>query len=76
MIARLPMRAVSARPTMDRLIDRYGAMPVIWALIRSLLMPRRRQPRPPDIDYLSAHMRRDLGLPPQDHRAPRYYELR
>ena len=45
-------------------------------MIRALLLPRRRRPRPPDPYRLSPHMRRDIGLPPEPPTVPRYYELR
>lgn len=76
MIAQLPLRALTPRPTIDRLIQRYGAMPVLWATIRALLMPRRRRPRPPDPYHLSPHLRRDIGIPPEPPHVPRYFELR
>lgn len=76
MIAQLPLRAASPRPTIDRLILRYGATAVLWAMIRALLLPRRRRPRPPDPYLLSPHMRRDIGLPPREPYVPKYYELR
>lgn len=76
MIAQLPARAMSPRPSIDRLVVRYGAMPVLWATIRALLMPRRRRPRPPDPYLISPHMRRDIGLAPHVPHTPKYYELR
>lgn len=76
MIAQLPARVLTPRPTIERLIHHYGAMPVLWATIRALLMPRRRRPRPPDTDHLDPHLRRDIGLPPTLPHAPKYYELR
>lgn len=76
MIAQYAPRAANARIGMQRLLDRHGTMPVLWALIRALLMPRRRRPRPPDPYHLSPHLRRDIGLPPHDPIAPKYYELR
>ncbi|WP_282602007.1 hypothetical protein [Paracoccus sp. PARArs4] len=63
-------------PAMHRLILRHGASAVAWAMLRALLMPRKRRPRPPDPYHLSPHMRRDIGLPPEAPHVPRYYELR
>ena len=65
MIAQATPRAAQLRPELNRLIRRHGTAPVIWALIRTLLLPRRRRPRPPDPYHLSPHMRRDIGLPPE-----------
>ncbi|RMC34286.1 hypothetical protein [Paracoccus alkanivorans] len=76
MIAQLPARVLTPRPTIERLIHRYGAMPVLWATIRALLMPRKRRARPPDPYHLSPHLRRDIGLPPERPHVPKYYELR
>lgn len=76
MNAQIPMRVVTPRSSVERLINHYGAMPVLWATIRALLAPRRRQPRPPDISELSPHLRRDVGLPPVHEDVPKYYELR
>lgn len=76
MIAQLPARVVTPRSSVERLINHYGAMPVLWATIRVLLTPRKRQPRPPDSAYLSPHLRRDIGLPPITSTMPKYYELR
>lgn len=75
MIAQLPARVVTPRSSVERLINHYGAMPVLWATIRALLAPRRRQPRPPDIAYLGPHLRRDIGLPPLRNASPKYYDL-
>lgn len=76
MIAQIPAHLLSPRPGVERLIDLHGKLPVLWALIRALLAPRKRRPRPPDPYHLSPHMRRDLGLPPLPPHVPRYYELR
>lgn len=54
------------------LVDQHG----VWAVLRALaavLMPMRRETV--QLDYLSPHMRTDMGLPPVD--SPRkYWELR
>ncbi|WP_265500208.1 hypothetical protein [Paracoccus beibuensis] len=76
MIAELHPQANSLHPTLHRLIRRHGATAVLWALVRALLLPRRRRPRPPDPYHLSPHMRRDIGLPPVEPHVPRHYELR
>lgn len=76
MIATLPARVLSPRPGIETLIDRFGAMPVLWATIRALLLPRRRRPRPPDPYLLSPHLRRDIGLPPEAPFVHKYFELR
>lgn len=76
MIAHAHPRARDLRPDIHRLILRHGRASVTWALIRALLLPRRRRPRPPDPYHLSPHMRRDIGLPPAPPHVPRYYELR
>lgn len=76
MIAQATPRAANLRPDIHRLIKRHGTAPVIWALLRALLLPRRRRPRPPDPYHLSPRMRRDIGLPPEPPHVPRYYELR
>lgn len=76
MIAQLPVRAHTPRNSIDRLIDRYGAMAVLSSAILALLRPRKRRPRPPDPYHLSPHMRRDIGLAPQEPVVPRYFELR
>lgn len=76
MIAQLPARVVTPRHSVERLMNHYGAMPVLWATIRALLAPRRRQPRPPDVAHLSPYMQRDIGLPAHRYDPPKYYELR
>lgn len=76
MIAELHPQAARLNPALHRLIARHGRMAVLWAMIRALLLPRRRRPRPPDPYHLSPHMRRDIGLPPAPPKVPRYYELR
>ncbi|WP_304616778.1 hypothetical protein [Paracoccus sp. (in: a-proteobacteria)] len=76
MIAELHPQASRLNPALHRLIARHGRMAVLWAMIRALLLPRRRRPRPPDPYHLSPHMRRDIGLPPEPPTVPRYYELR
>lgn len=76
MIADLHPTRARLRPAVHRLIARHGVAAVLWATIRAALLPRRRRPRPPDPYHLSAHMRRDIGLPPPGPHVPRYYELR
>lgn len=76
MIAHIPTRVITPNRSIERLIARYGAMPVLWATIRALLKPRKRRPRPPDPAHLSPHWRRDIGLPPHEPHVPKYYELR
>ncbi|MBK4214746.1 hypothetical protein JJJ17_02280 [Paracoccus caeni] len=76
MIAQFTTRAPNPRIGMQRLLDRHGTMPVLLALIRALLLPRRRRPRPPDPYHLSPHMRRDIGLPPIEPYVPKYFDLR
>jgi hypothetical protein len=56
---------------MKLLVDQHG----LWAVLRALvavLMPMRRETV--QLDYLSPHMRRDMGLPPVDS-PKKYWEL-
>ena len=46
----------------DAAIDAHGAARVLARAALRLLAPR---PRPPDAAALSAHLRRDIGLPPE-----------
>ena len=59
------MTAVPLRgPTPDLIEDaiaRHGAPRVLLAAALAMLRPR---PRPPDVDALPPHLRRDMGLPP------------
>ena len=57
---------------MKVLVEQHGAWTVLRALA-AVLMPKRRKVVP--LEHLSAHMRRDIGLPPlEEHR--QYRELR
>lgn len=76
MIAKAPARTILLRPKIETLLAHHGTLPVLWALARALLNPRRRRPRPPDPYELSPHLRRDIGLPPEEPYIPKYYELR
>lgn len=76
MIAKATLRRSMLRPRMKVMLAQYGVMPVLWALARALLAPRRRRPRPPDLHELSPHLRRDIGLPPEAPHVPQYFELR
>ena len=47
------------------LVAKLGVRRTAFALLRGLLSAR---PRPPDVaDSLSAHVKRDIGLPPDAH---------
>lgn len=72
MIARLPMRGVMPQPPLERLIARHGALPVIFALIRAMVAPQRPKARATNVADISAHLRRDVGLPPPVDR-PTYW---
>ncbi|WP_179379239.1 hypothetical protein [Jannaschia marina] len=64
------LRAPVAHPSIDDIIARHGPRRVLLAALRALLRPRAR---PPDVRYLSNHVRRDIGLDPLEPRqSPRY----
>lgn len=59
------------------LIERHGAAATLRALVAALAArtaQRRRARR--DVAWLSDHLRRDLGLPPQVESAAHYWEVR
>lgn len=58
--------AANPAETLAALIDAHGARRVATALLRALLRGRRPRPaRPPDAMFrLNAHLRRDIGWPP------------
>ena len=55
-----------------RLVDQHGVWPVMRALA-AVLLPKRGEVI--HLDSLSPHLRRDMGLPPQEM-GPKYWELR
>lgn len=60
---RLNDPAVTTRHLIDEAIASNGAGRVLFAALLAILRGRpRRKPRPPDALYLSAHLRRDIGL--------------
>ena len=62
----LETRATQLRPhlILEELIAQHG----IWNVLRATLQAntKHRQHRRPQINALNNHLRRDLGLPPQD----------
>ncbi|MGL4322357.1 MAG: hypothetical protein ACRCS3_15970 [Paracoccaceae bacterium] len=46
---------------MQQIVQQYGALRVLMGLLRQVLGQRRPVPL-----ALSAHLRRDIGLPPED----------
>ena len=70
MRAKAPAQAIPLRAKLDNLLDHHGAIAVLWSLARALLIRRRRRARLSDINDLSPHLRRDIGLhdpPPRPH---------
>lgn len=65
-----PPSAMLLRPEVDRLVEEFGRRDVLRAAIGAVL--RRRSP-PMEAGGLSAHVRRDIGLPPVD--VPRDWRL-
>ncbi len=55
------------RGEISTLISRHGALPVLRAVLFTLLSRQGRKRRPPPVfvNELPPHLRRDLGLPPQ-----------
>lgn len=53
-------------PSIDAVLAAHGAGKVLAAAVAALLRGRFRKTRPPDGGRISAHMRRDIGLPPVD----------
>jgi hypothetical protein len=62
----LPLRPAQ-RNAIHVAIDTHGAGRVLLTALAALLRPRAR---PPDADALSAHLRRDLGLPQHPPASP------
>lgn len=56
-------RPPSLRAELGRLIDEYGPARTVGALLGALAV-RTRRPRAVHPADVSAHLRRDLGLPP------------
>lgn len=54
-----------AHSAIEAAIALHGAWAVLFAAISALLRGRMRKTRPPDAGVLCAHMRADIGLPPQ-----------
>jgi hypothetical protein len=54
------------RVTLDDIVDAHGLWPVLRALVARPF--RRNRPLPPL--GLNAHLRRDIGLPPQEDGGP------
>lgn len=52
------------RYSIDDAVANYGVPRVLFAVLRAVLRPPPRRPRRPSDLMLSAHLRRDLGLPP------------
>ncbi len=54
-------------PPLQDVIRRFGAWRVLLAALSALVWRQSASQRPPpgDIEGLSAHLRRDLGLPPE-----------
>ncbi len=61
---------------LHRLMTGHGKAAAIWVMIGGLLLRRRRHSRVPDPCHFTAHMRRDIGLPPVQPPVIRYHELR
>ena len=57
-------------PAISEIIERHGAWTVLGAALVSLWQ-RRRRPAPIEVNTLSEHMRRDIGLPPPNDPRPR-----
>ncbi|MFO1164363.1 MAG: hypothetical protein U1E55_04200 [Paracoccus sp. (in: a-proteobacteria)] len=64
MNAALPRHRRDLRTPMDELIQTHGLTVVFWAFLAAAM--RRRRARPPPLDHLSDHIRRDIGLEPRD----------
>ena len=62
----------SPRAALAALVAEHGGLRVMLAALVAALAP---QPRPPDVDALSEHLRRDLGLRPDPLRPepPRFF---
>ena len=52
---------LTSLPLIDAAIETHGAARVLLAAAVALLRPKAR---PPDVMSLNAHLRRDIGLPP------------
>ena len=60
---RLNDTGATARQLIDEAIATNGASRVLFAALLAVLRGRpERKARPPDALYLSAHLRRDIGL--------------
>jgi hypothetical protein len=57
-----PQARAQAATTLETLIEELGAWRVLRATLKALA--RRRRVQPHDARALSAHIRRDIGLPP------------
>ena len=62
-----PVRIAPAGPdaALEAIIARHGARVVLIAALRAALRRPQTRPPPPNADDLSAHLRRDVGLPPE-----------
>lgn len=58
-----PMPEPLLRPEIDRLVADFGRRDVLRAALVAVLRPARR---PLGAGDISAHLRRDIGLPPVD----------
>ncbi|UXU73989.1 MULTISPECIES: hypothetical protein [unclassified Paracoccus (in: a-proteobacteria)] len=72
-LSELP-RARDLRAPLDELIATHGLLRVTGELLRAAL--RRGRNRPPPVDHLSEHLRRDIGLDPAQPRISQPWELR
>ena len=51
-------------PSIEQVLAAHGAGKVLVASFLALLRGRLRKARPPDTRHISAHLARDIGLPP------------
>lgn len=59
-----PAFAPEIVPSVEALIARHGARAVLLAALRALVKPQQWRPPPTEAADLTAHLRRDVGLPP------------
>ncbi|ETX15082.1 hypothetical protein OCH239_19290 [Roseivivax halodurans JCM 10272] len=57
--------------SIDGIIARHGAFPVLFAALKALFKLRKRRQRPADAATLPDHLKRDIGLPPEAAHARR-----
>ena len=51
--------------SIDGIIARHGAFPVLVAALKALIRQRKKRPPPVDAATLPDHLKRDVGLPPE-----------